>query len=60
MNQVRVKILDEGTPRFPIARRLVGRTAKVVGFSAGGRVLKLAVHDRVTPVRVTSKSVKYI
>jgi len=57
---IKVRILNQGTKRFPIAARLVGRTAQVVGTAAQGRVLKLAVHDRVNPLRVSVNSVRYI
>ena len=56
----RVRILNQGTPRFPIAARLVGRTGKIVESTASGRVLKVAVHDRKTPLRVTVNSIQYV
>jgi len=56
----RVKIVNQGTARFPIPARLVGRVGTIVESTAQGRVLRLAVHDRKTPLRVTSASVQYI
>ena len=56
----RVRILNQGTPRFPIAARLVGRTGRVVDTTAQGRVLNVAVHDRKTPLRVTVNSIQFV
>jgi len=55
-----VKIVNDGTSRFPIASRYVGRTARVIDCTAQGRVLKLAIHDRVSPLRAINTSVVYI